>query len=40
MIEQSIQQSGVSTDSEEHNVVEFMVPEDVSGIVNLKLFTI
>lgn len=30
-------QSGVSTDSkEEHNVAEFMIPEDVSGIVNLN----
>ena len=31
------EQSGISTDSQdEHNVVEFMIPEDVSGIVNLN----
>ena len=31
------EQSGVSTDSQdEHNVAEFMVPKDVSGIVNLN----
>jgi hypothetical protein len=31
------EQSGVSTDfQDEHNVVEFMVPKDVSGIVNLN----
>ncbi len=31
------QQNGVSTDSkDEHNVAEFMIPEDVSGIVNLN----
>lgn len=31
------EQSGTSTDSKEkHNVVEFMIPDDVSGIVNLN----
>lgn len=31
------EQSGVSTDSkEEHNVVEVMIPEDVTGIINLN----
>ena len=31
------EQKGVSTDSkEEHNVVEFFIPEDVTGIVNLN----
>ena len=31
------QQSGISTDSrEEHNVAEFFIPEDVTGIVNLN----
>jgi hypothetical protein len=31
------EQNGISTDSKDkHNVVEFMIPEDVSGIVNLN----
>jgi len=31
------EQSGISTDSkEEHNVAEFMIPDDVTGIVNLN----
>ena len=31
------QQSGISTDSrEEHNVAEFMIPQDVTGIVHLN----
>ena len=31
------QQSGISTDSrEEHNVTEFMIPEDVTGIIHLN----
>jgi len=31
------QQSGISTDSrEEHNVAEFVIPEDVTGIVHLN----
>ena len=31
------EQDGISTDSpNEHNIVEFMIPEDVSGIVNLN----
>ena len=31
------EQSGMSTDSkDEHNVVEFMIPDDVTGIVNLN----
>ena len=31
------EQSGISTDSEDnHNIIEFMIPKDVSGIVNLN----
>ena len=34
-------QNGISTDSrEEHNVAEFMVPQDVSGIVNLNFYNL
>ena len=35
------QQSGVSTDSkDEHNVAEFLVSEDVSGIINLNFYNL
>lgn len=35
------QQSGVSTDlREEHNVAEFMIPQDISGIVNLNFYNL
>lgn len=35
------QQSGISTDSkDEHNVAEFFIPEDVTGIINLNFYNL